>query len=366
MKIQINPIIRYCVVVFSFSMISPGLAGGEPQEEKSVEIEALVEEARRMASHWADEIREMRSGGSKKTTYMGVSVESVPRVLRDYIDLPDGIGLLLPRIATGGPADKAGLKDNDILVTFGGQLMVNFSQLSTLIELKGPGAEVPVKVLRKGEEMDFSITLEERTRNGGRFPVPEAPELPEVPDIPDSDEMGRYLESIEEWIPGSVTVYVDEREQVHVELDDLKENIEDLRAKVRSLKDGILEEHQQITREYGDFGARKSIVHVADRNVNYSSRDGKMVLTSEPGGGEQVMIWNASGKLIYQGDLPQDYAGKLPQQAVKLIRAYEASRDQLQLDEDLENFEIHLDEESIEPMTHIDFRGPRPGNMISL
>jgi len=350
MSIYKNRLKGYSALALILCLLSP-LSHAEEAQEKEIEIKALVDEARRMASNWAEEIRGLRSGESGKTTYIGVSVEAVPRVLRDYIELPEGIGLLLPRIAKDGPADKAGLQDNDILVTFGGQLMVNFSQFSTLIELKGPGAEVPVKVLRKGKEMEFTVILEEWERKGSRFLIPEVPEVPDVPAFPEEEELGAYWESIEEWIPGSVKVYVDDKEQVHVELDDLKEDIEDLRIKVRTLTEGVLHEKEQITREYGDFGARKSIVHMADRNVNYTSNEGKLVLTSTPGSKEQVMVWNASGDLIYQGDLPENYEETLPQPAIRLIRSYESSKKHLQFDKDLEELEIHLDEESIEPVT---------------
>lgn len=321
----------------------------------SDKIEAIVEEAQRMASDWAARIREMGSKEGKTTTYMGIVIESVPDVLRDYIDLPRGVGLLLTKIAKDGPAAKAGLQDNDILVSFGGQLIINFSQLSTLIDLQGAGAEVPVKILRKGEEMDFTVTLEERIRQAGGFVLPEAPEPPEPPEppeAPDADDVGMFMEQIEEWLPGSVSIFVDENEQVHVDLDDLKEDLQDLRVKVERIKQGISGESGQIRKEYGDQGARRSIVRVQDRNVNYTSPKGKLVLTSSDSG-QQAMVWDAEGTLIYQGDIPQNMEEALPPKAVELIRAYNASRDKLKLDANGDSIEIHLNEEAIEPLTFL-------------
>lgn len=321
-------------------------------------IETIVIEAQRMAQDWAGRIRNWSSEQDQNTTYMGIVIESVPDVLRDYIDLPKGVGLLLVKIAADGPAAKAGLEDNDILVSFGGQLIINFSQLSTLIDLQGPGAEVPVKILRKGQEMDFTITLEERVRRGGRFvmpdipDVPDAPGVPDAPEVPDADDLGVFMEQIEEWVPGSVSVFIDENEKVHVDLDDLKENLQDLRVKVERLKQGLDGKDGEIRREFGDYGARTSIVRVEDSNVNYTSNEGKLVLTAS-GSGQQAMVWDADGELIYQGALPEDFESELPAEAVRLIRAYNASREQLKLDGNGDSIEIQLNEETIDPLTFL-------------
>jgi membrane-associated protease RseP (regulator of RpoE activity) len=326
------------------------------EEEKGMDpqkIETIVAEAQRMAEDWASRIRGWSSEKDQSTTYMGIVIESVPDVLRDYIDLPKGVGLLLTKIAAEGPAAKAGLEDNDILVSFGGQLIINFSQLSTLIDLQGPGAEVPVKVLRKGEEMEFTVTLEERIRRGGRFIPPSAPDVPDVPEIPDADDLGMFMEQIEEWVPGSVSVFIDENEKVHVDLDDLKENLQDLRVKVERLKQGLGGPDGEIRREFGEFGARTSIVRVEDSNVNYTSNDGKLVLTSSEAG-QQAMVWDADGTLIYQGALPEDFEGELPPKAVELIRAYNASREKLKLDTNGNSIDIQLNEDTIEPLTLLD------------
>lgn len=328
-------------------------AADASQEE--ADIQTLVTEAQRMAREWAERIREWKDGGERRTTYMGVVIESVPDVLRDYIDLPKGVGLLFSHIAEGSPAEKAGLKDNDIIVTFDGQLIVNYSQLSTLIELRGPGAEVPVTVLRKGEEKEFTITLEERIRRGGTFvptDVPEAPDAPEVPDINDI-EVGAFMEQVEEWIPGSVRVFIDENEQVHVDLQELKEDLQDLKIKLQSMKESTGSQLEDIRREYGDLGARTTIVRVEERDVNFRNKDGKLVLTSSEAG-QQAMVWDNEGNLVYEGELPADYAEVLPEKAVRLINAYNESRMKLDLDGEGDNIEIRFNDEAIDPVTLLD------------
>lgn len=324
------------------------LAGEEEEVVRAEEITQMVAEAKEVAKAWAVRLREYQHAEAQPTTYIGVIIEPVPDVLRDYVDLPEGVGLLLPKITTDGPAAKAGLEDNDILVSFDDQLIVNFSQFSTLLDMKGAGATVPVKILRKGEEMTFEVTLEERMRKGMHFlapDAPEAPELPDIPDVPGVDEIGAIMESVEEWIPGSVRVYVDQNEQVHVDLQDLKEDLHGLREKlavVHVLGDG----DSELVTEHGDHGARTTMVRVADRNFTYEGNKGKVVLKSAKSG-KQASVWNADGKLIYEGELPEDYADSLPPEAVELLDSLKV----LELGAGTEEIEIHLNVEDVDPVT---------------
>lgn len=343
-----NEVYRKIVKVVILPVLVAGLAASVASaEEKSFdeeEIKHVVIEAREVAKEWADKIREWK-GGSKSTTYMGVVIESVPSVLRDYVDLPKGVGLLLPRIAKDGPAEKAGLVDNDILVKFDNQLVINYNQLSALLELKGVGATVPVTILRKGEEMTFELTLEERTRKGVHFIHPDAPEAPEVPSVLDPDEMGQFMERIEEWIPGSVRVFIDENEQVHVDLEDLKDDMKGLQAKIAKIR-MISDDIPALVEEHGEHGARTTLVHVMDKNINYTSDKGRVILDSSPEG-KHVTVWDENDELLYQGLLPENYQAELPAKAVKLLEVL----DDIQLDVQEAEIKVELNTDSIEPVT---------------
>lgn len=60
-----------------------------------------------------------------------------------------------------GPADKAGIEEDDIIVEFDGEKIKVGSSLTTLIQKKQPGDEVEVKVIRDGKEKSFKVTLGE-------------------------------------------------------------------------------------------------------------------------------------------------------------------------------------------------------------
>lgn len=326
---------------------------GETEQAEEFPIsnfERIADEATQIAREWAEEFAGWQGRSDPSSAFMGVVIDSVPEVLRDYINLPKGVGILLKHVTSGGPAEKAGLKENDILVRFNDQLLVNMKQLSTLIDLAGPGKEVTVEVIRKGENMTFPLLLEKRNPSGsGKPPQPAQP--PEVPDAPDGeDDVGAIMEGIQQWIPGSVRVYVDENEEVTVDLQDLKENLEDLRVKLRRMREapsapGV------IVREHGDLGTRRTVVHLSDQNLNYSDPKGKLVLTSSEAG-RRAMIWDREGNLLYDGSYPPGEEAVLSEVAEDLLERFRESREHLLGEEIKEkDFKFELKEEDSDPLT---------------
>ena len=68
-------------------------------------------------------------------TYLGVAMDGIPAVLRAQLNLPEGIGVVVSFVAKGSPAEKAGLKANDVLMQMDDQLIVNAEQLLSLIHI---------------------------------------------------------------------------------------------------------------------------------------------------------------------------------------------------------------------------------------
>ena len=66
-------------------------------------------------------------------------------------------------IVPDSPADKAGLKEGDIILEFDGQKITTSHSLADIISNYDPGDTVVLKVLRDGQEKFFTITLIERT-----------------------------------------------------------------------------------------------------------------------------------------------------------------------------------------------------------
>jgi S1-C subfamily serine protease len=77
----------------------------------------------------------------------------------------DAAGQVLPAIAPDSPAEKAGLKDGDIIVSIEGQTIDAEHPLDALLTSYSPGQSVEMRVLRGSEQLTVTITLGTRPDN---------------------------------------------------------------------------------------------------------------------------------------------------------------------------------------------------------
>jgi serine protease Do len=64
---------------------------------------------------------------------------------------------MLGEVQNGGPADKAGLRDGDVLLAFDGEAIFAVDDLHRLLTIERAGRDVPLKVLRTGKVMDLAV-----------------------------------------------------------------------------------------------------------------------------------------------------------------------------------------------------------------
>jgi len=104
---------------------------------------------------------------------LGTTFAPIPDAIREQLDLPDGVGLLVDSVEPGSAA-AAGLKRFDILTRFNDQIVCNADQLATLIKLRKPGP-VPLTVLRGGRERKIPVILPQADPADDEMPLAEAP-----------------------------------------------------------------------------------------------------------------------------------------------------------------------------------------------
>ncbi len=111
------------------------------------------------ATQVADQIIET---GKATHAYMGVGTQMVTPDLQQQFGLSRSSGILIAEVAPGGPADKAGIQQGDIVIEIDGEEMVESSDVLIAIRDMTPGDEVEVLVDRNGQEQTITVTLEER------------------------------------------------------------------------------------------------------------------------------------------------------------------------------------------------------------
>jgi len=92
---------------------------------------------------------------------LGVLIQSVTPDLAEAFDLKDSKGALISEVNPGSPAEKAGLKAGDIVLTFNGKTIEGHEDLRMKVARTAPGTEVKLGILRDGEKRTVKVTLGE-------------------------------------------------------------------------------------------------------------------------------------------------------------------------------------------------------------
>jgi serine protease Do len=73
-------------------------------------------------------------------------------------------GVIVGEVHKGGPADKAGVKPDDIILAINGKPIKNGDELVARVADMPVGSEATVTVDRDGKKMDLKLTIEDRTK----------------------------------------------------------------------------------------------------------------------------------------------------------------------------------------------------------
>jgi putative serine protease PepD len=84
---------------------------------------------------------------------LGISAETIVNAEGQ----PAGAGVV--SVKSNGPADRAGIRADDVIVAVGGQATPSVSALQSVLAEHKPDQKVPVRVSRSGNEQTFEVTL---------------------------------------------------------------------------------------------------------------------------------------------------------------------------------------------------------------
>jgi len=100
--------------------------------------------------------------GRIRRSYVGLLGQSVPlhrRIVR-YYDLPISSALLVEGVVKGGPAERAGLRERDLIVRFASQPVSGVDDLHRLLTAERSGIASEIEVVRGTELRKFLIVAQ--------------------------------------------------------------------------------------------------------------------------------------------------------------------------------------------------------------
>jgi len=106
-------------------------------------------------------MEQLRTTGKVTRAQLGVTVQSVSSDMAQSLGLKQPGGVIISSVENGGAADRAGLKQGDVITAFNGQPVHDMNTLRNRVASSGPGSTADVTIVRDGSEKHMSVKLEE-------------------------------------------------------------------------------------------------------------------------------------------------------------------------------------------------------------
>ncbi|HKQ56772.1 MAG TPA: Do family serine endopeptidase [Candidatus Eisenbacteria bacterium] len=113
-----------------------------------------------LAKHVADQLM---AHGQVQRAWLGVSLDDLTPEIAEGLGIAGQEGVLISQVHHGFPAEKAGLKRNDVIVEYEGDAVTDRTKFRLKVADTPPGKRVSVVVLRDGKRVPVTVTLAERT-----------------------------------------------------------------------------------------------------------------------------------------------------------------------------------------------------------
>jgi serine protease Do len=128
-----------------------------------------------------------KSSRSSGDAWMGVYTQTVDHEMARAFNLKSERGVVINEVVEDSPADKAGLKEEDVIIGANGSKIETSDDLTDMVDDAKPGDKVTLDVIRDGKEMQLAITLGDRSDSNERsfsWTTPRVPVAPMAPMAP--------------------------------------------------------------------------------------------------------------------------------------------------------------------------------------
>ncbi len=127
--------------------------------------------------------------GKVSRGYLGIYGNSVDRTMARGLGLEESHGVIVGTVEDGTPADRAGLKEGDVITTLDGKKVQTYAKFRTDVATREPGTEIKLGIFRDGERMTLNVTL-------GELPSDAAGSGPQQPDRDLEEQIGFRVQNL--------------------------------------------------------------------------------------------------------------------------------------------------------------------------
>jgi serine protease Do len=106
-------------------------------------------------------VAQLKDHGAVTRGWIGVSIQPVTNEIADTLGMRNARGALVAEPQSGSPAQKAGIKAGDVIVSVNGETVTDSRNLARRISAMSPGTSVKLGIIRGGREETLTLTLGE-------------------------------------------------------------------------------------------------------------------------------------------------------------------------------------------------------------
>ncbi|MDH4161278.1 MAG: DegQ family serine endoprotease [Nitrospirota bacterium] len=106
--------------------------------------------------------------------WLGVSIQNLTKDLAEHFSLKERRGALVTDVSKDSPAEKAGMKRSDVILSFNGRKVEDTTGLRNMVAETKPGSSAEVTVIREGKEKTLKVTVGELPDKEGKMTVRKA------------------------------------------------------------------------------------------------------------------------------------------------------------------------------------------------
>ena len=108
-----------------------------------------------------DVVDQLKEKGYVARGWLGVSIQEVTSELAEALDMEVPKGALISQIIEDSPAEKSGLKEEDVILFFDGEEIFYSSDLPLTVGAIKPDSRVNAMILREGKKKTISVKVGE-------------------------------------------------------------------------------------------------------------------------------------------------------------------------------------------------------------
>lgn len=168
--------------------------------------------------------------------YVGIEMQSLNEQLGAYFGVKDGDGVLISRVEEDSPAEKAGLKAGDVIVSVDSEQIDGSDDVSEILADKDAGDKVAFGLIREKKPVTVTVEVAEGDDDShwGHLAIPDLGDLQFYQ--PRTRGLSRGNSSGLMWDEGDREKYEEAMREYKRSLQEYKEQMQDLRRELNDLK----------------------------------------------------------------------------------------------------------------------------------